>query len=266
MQCPVIGSRDQAVRLLPVCMDKAIAALKRLADRDNVAMSDLAAAYYVRAATKDKPEDYLNAYDAAEHAVNATPRPEWAEGNRAVIEKALGLEKIEIASFDADEPKSVARYPASALLFLENELLPGRIPEARRLATQIVQITGDRYPLDEVEACAAAGPALRGKLPTQPLLNNCDAATARHRSMPTQRLQGRPMISGSSTAWSGKPSNAIIPTCRRGYCRHAAMSFCTRVAISFRSTITTGRCVSMNAFTIASELWPRTHDASAFCG
>lgn len=152
-QCPAIGDRDQAVRLLPVCMDKAIAALKGFADRDNIAMSDLAAAYYVRAATKDKPEDYLNAYDAAEHAVNARPRPQWAVENRALIEKALGLDKIEIAAFRADDPKSVAQYPASAQRYLEEELLPHNVVKGRNLAAQLARITGDRLPIDEVEAC-----------------------------------------------------------------------------------------------------------------
>jgi CHAT domain-containing protein len=158
MQCPVIGSRNQAVRLLPVCMDKAIAALKRFADRDNVAISDLAAAYYVRAATQDKPEDYLNAYDAAEHAVNTTPRPEWAEGNLAVIKKALGLKDIEIAAFRPDDPQSVARYPASAQRYLEEELLPRNVAKGRVLATQLARITGDRFSIDEVNACVTGNP------------------------------------------------------------------------------------------------------------
>jgi hypothetical protein len=43
-ECGTIGSRAQAVRLFPVCRDKAIVALKGFADRDNVAMCDLAVA------------------------------------------------------------------------------------------------------------------------------------------------------------------------------------------------------------------------------
>ena len=159
--CPPIGSRQQAVRLFSVCMDQSIGALKALTNRDPVAMSDLAAAYYFRASQQDEPADYLNAYDAAKQAMKQVPRPEWAEGNLKAIEKSLGLDRIEPAVLHPDDPKSIARYPGSALLYLENELLPDRLPEARRLAAELVRITGDRYPLDEVEACAVGGPALK---------------------------------------------------------------------------------------------------------
>jgi len=162
-ECGTIGSREQAVRLFPVCRDKAIGALKGFADRDNVAMCDLAVAYYKRAQIEDKPEDYLNAYDAAKHAMNDKQPPAYAKENLAAIEHMLGFDaKIEHQVFQPGKPESVARYPASALLYLENELLPDRIPEARQLAMQITQVTHDPYPLDAVNACAAAsGPALK---------------------------------------------------------------------------------------------------------
>jgi len=162
-ECGTITSRAHAVRLFPVCMDKAIAALQGVAERDNIAMGDLAVAYYKRAKQRDMPADYLNAYDAAQRAMNALPRPPYAKENLTKIEHALGFDaKIEREVFQPDNLKSVARYPASALHYLETELLPERTQEARRIATQIVQITHDRYPLDEVEACAAAaGPVLK---------------------------------------------------------------------------------------------------------
>ena len=73
------------------CSDAAIAALENLSRTDAAAMSDLAAAYYVRAQREDRPSDLLRAFDAAEHALAASPRSPAARFNYALIEEALGL-------------------------------------------------------------------------------------------------------------------------------------------------------------------------------
>jgi len=168
--CPDISSREQAVKLLPACTDKAIAALEGFADRDPIAMSELAAAYYVRAKRQDKPADLLKAFDAAEQAVAERPQSKEAQANLARIENALAMtaqergeewvpERLAVA-LRANDAKIVARlikpYPASAQHFLEEELLPQNVPQARLLAAQIARITGDRFVTDEVEACSVS--------------------------------------------------------------------------------------------------------------
>jgi len=168
--CPDISSREQAVKLLPACTDKAIAALEGFADRDPIAMSELAAAYYVRAKRQDKPTDLLKAFDAAEHAVADGPRSKAAQANLARIEKALAMtaqergeewvpERLAVA-LRANDAKIVARlikpFPESAQRFLEEELLPQNVAQAKVLAAQLAQLTGDRFVIDEVDAFATS--------------------------------------------------------------------------------------------------------------
>jgi len=62
-ECDDLVTTDaEAVRIVaqqPGCIDSAVAALERLGRGDPDALSDLAAAYYVRAQIKDQPVDLL---------------------------------------------------------------------------------------------------------------------------------------------------------------------------------------------------------------
>lgn len=90
----VIPTRSDATRILrsqPPCTDASVAALERLALRDPAALSDLAAAYALRAQREDRPSDLLNALDSAQHAVAALPKSAVAQFNRALIEETVGL-------------------------------------------------------------------------------------------------------------------------------------------------------------------------------
>lgn len=80
---------DQAVRMLaedPDCTDEAVEALQRISGGVPAALSDLAAAYYIRAQQEDRASDLLRGYDA----VHAAPDSPEARYNRAIIEEALG--------------------------------------------------------------------------------------------------------------------------------------------------------------------------------
>ena len=54
-------------------------------------MSDVAAAYYVRAQRDDRPSDFLKALEVADQAVAVTPNLPAAHFNRALAQEALGL-------------------------------------------------------------------------------------------------------------------------------------------------------------------------------
>jgi CHAT domain-containing protein/tetratricopeptide (TPR) repeat protein len=103
-ECDEIITTDaQAVRILgtqPSCTDSAIAALERLSRTDPIAMSDLAAAYYLRAQRQDQPSDLLRSLQAAEHAVAANPKSPGARFNRALTQEAVGLTAEAIASWN----------------------------------------------------------------------------------------------------------------------------------------------------------------------
>jgi CHAT domain-containing protein/tetratricopeptide (TPR) repeat protein len=93
--CPdVIETHDDALQVLKTqtrCTGAAITALERFAAADATALSDVAAAYYVRAQREDSPSDFLRALQAAEQAVTVTPRLPAAHFNRALAQEALGL-------------------------------------------------------------------------------------------------------------------------------------------------------------------------------
>jgi CHAT domain-containing protein len=94
-RCDVIGSRDEADAMLVSrrqCTDAAIAALQSFSRVDGAALSDLAAAYYVRAQRNDDPADLLRAFDAGRRAVALTPRPPGAQFNLALVLEALSLD------------------------------------------------------------------------------------------------------------------------------------------------------------------------------
>lgn len=86
-----------AARAIGACPDEAIAVLQDATDA--VSRAHLAAALYVRAARKNRPQDLLPAHDAATRAAAMTSRPRAALFNRALIEEALGLREQAIASW-----------------------------------------------------------------------------------------------------------------------------------------------------------------------
>ena len=99
----IIDSHVEALRILsfqPRCTDAAIDALERFARTDAGAMSDVAAAYYVRAQRKDQPSDFLLALEAADQAIAAAPELPAARFNRALALEALGLTEEAIAAWD----------------------------------------------------------------------------------------------------------------------------------------------------------------------
>lgn len=119
-----VASAAEADRLLvsqPMCTDAAIAALETLSRAVPDAMSDLAAAYYVRAQRTDNPGDLLRAFDAARQAVAMNPRPRGAQFNYALILEALSLnaealEAWSAAAAEGGEWGSEARTRRAALL------------------------------------------------------------------------------------------------------------------------------------------------------
>jgi CHAT domain-containing protein len=223
---------EEAVRALvtrPDCTDTVVAKLELLAGRngqDGALLSDLSAAYHIRAQRRDRPSDLLRALDMAERAVAAAPALREAIFNRALAQESLGLDADARASWeefgridetpwgteagerrrrleraasvaaatqwsmhqqrladgvttkDADAvAQMITPYPAAAQRFVEEDVLPlwaeavkkGRADEARRqlevatvIATQLAQVTPDRYLLDVVNRIhASRGASLR---------------------------------------------------------------------------------------------------------
>ncbi|MBV8515978.1 MAG: CHAT domain-containing protein [Acidobacteria bacterium] len=267
--CRPIRTEQQAVSVAiaqTACSDAGIAALKNFADRDATAMSDLAAAYYIRAQRQNRPADYLNAFDAAFHAANAIPPPAAARFNLALCEEALGLTTDAMAIFGAlqnedatsrerlrrlqqqrDEQWSprwlhaalragdrraveriVRLHPSSALLYMEDELLPDQLPYARTLADAWTRITGNHYARDEIAAVASANPAQRaalkagyaalrdGRITTFPGINTYYAA-----AVPQLQLGGSPaaLYARGGLAFSKKDVAAIEAMRRETHAR-----------------------------------------------
>lgn len=102
--CPeIINSRDEALQVLvsrPHCTDNAIAHLEALASADPGALSDVAAAYYLRAHREDRRSDLLAALETAERAVKAAPENPAAQFNLALIQENAGLYDAAIGSWE----------------------------------------------------------------------------------------------------------------------------------------------------------------------
>lgn len=99
----IIDTHTQALRVLsfqPRCTDLAIRALERFARTDAAAMSDVAAAYYVRAQRDDQPSDFLRSLHAADQALIAAPGLAAARFNRALALEALGLSEDAIQAWE----------------------------------------------------------------------------------------------------------------------------------------------------------------------
>jgi CHAT domain-containing protein len=100
-----MSTMTEAVRVLayvPVCTDAAVAKLEAISEsrRDAVVLSNLSAAYYVRAQRKDQLSDFVRALSSADAAVKVSPSPE-AMFNRALAEEMLGLSLDATASWNA---------------------------------------------------------------------------------------------------------------------------------------------------------------------
>lgn len=82
------------------CYSKAIRNLERLASTDPRLLSDLSAAYLVRAQAHDDATALLPAFEHAQKAVEHTPRSSVARFNLALAQEALGLDEDAIQSWD----------------------------------------------------------------------------------------------------------------------------------------------------------------------
>jgi CHAT domain-containing protein len=165
-----LASASAAARLIAsqrACTDAAIAALETFSRRNPVVMSDLAAAYYVRAQRQDQPLDLLRAFDAAENAVAAAPRSPEARFNAALIAEALGLSDEAIASWTQflaiddsewavearqhlDRLRRAPSVTAAAQWSRLRPQLSGKTPGQLERLIAPFQMTGEKYLEDEL--------------------------------------------------------------------------------------------------------------------
>lgn len=113
----IVTTHEEALRILslqPACTDAAIAALERFARTDAGAMSDVAAAYTIRAQREDRTSDFLRAFEAADQAVVAAPELPAARFNRALIQEALGFSAAAMASWDEVRKDASPAWAAEA--------------------------------------------------------------------------------------------------------------------------------------------------------
>jgi CHAT domain-containing protein len=105
-ECESVNTQIDAIKVLPQphqCIEAAVATLKKLTDGRQAtasAMSDLAAAYIVRAQRKHRPSDFVRALDAADRAVKLAPRDSASRFNQALALEALGFDEEAISSWD----------------------------------------------------------------------------------------------------------------------------------------------------------------------
>jgi CHAT domain-containing protein len=83
----------QAVASRSPCLDRAIRYLQKASRQNTSALTDLAAAYYVRAQGDDRVLDLLRALNAAEEAAALRPVPPGAYFNLGLILQSLGLNR-----------------------------------------------------------------------------------------------------------------------------------------------------------------------------
>jgi CHAT domain-containing protein len=93
----------EVLAYLPHCTDAAVEKLAALAAPldDAATISDLAAAYYVRAHRNDQPSDLVRALDAADTALRLAPNLGAARFNHALALEALGFTDGAITSWDS---------------------------------------------------------------------------------------------------------------------------------------------------------------------
>jgi CHAT domain-containing protein len=101
----MIGNREETVRVLvsvPRCTDTAVRRLKVLAaERPSPkVLSDLSAAYALRAERGSHPSDLLRSLDSAETALASSPKLAEAQFNRALALEQLGLPNEAMEQWD----------------------------------------------------------------------------------------------------------------------------------------------------------------------
>lgn len=144
-ECESVNTQIDAVRVLPrphQCIEAAVATLKKLADgRQATAsvMSDLAAAYIVRAQRKHRPSDFVRALDATDRAVKLAPRAPATRFNQALALEALGFDEDALSSWEylrqADAPGWVTEATAHRDRLMKRRLqqIATRWPENLKL-------------------------------------------------------------------------------------------------------------------------------------
>lgn len=128
--CPeILSTHAEALQVLVSqrhCTDNAIARLQAFAAVDPGALSDVAAAYYLRAWREDHLSDLLAALETAQRAVDAMPENPAAQFNLALIQESVGLYDAAIATWEAlvrNDPSAWAGEARQHLAHL-------RIPDA----------------------------------------------------------------------------------------------------------------------------------------
>ena len=152
-ECESVNTQIDAVRVLPKphrCIEAAVATLKKLADgRQATAsvISDLAAAYIIRAQRKERPSDFVRALDAADRAVKLTPGAPAIRFNQALALEALGFDDDAISSWE----------------YLQQKDAPGWVTEAAahrdRLRKRRSQLTATQWSDDNVKQLPIAAAA-----------------------------------------------------------------------------------------------------------
>jgi CHAT domain-containing protein len=112
-----VVSRAEAVSMLAEtsCTDEAITALERFARQDNLALSDLGAAYYTRAQRDAaRGSDLLASLQASEAALAIMPDLPSARFNRALALEALGFTDDAVAAWGTIERLDAAPWRREA--------------------------------------------------------------------------------------------------------------------------------------------------------
>ena len=141
----------------PLCADAVIDRLEAHAGEhpDEKALSDLSAAYYVRAQRDDEPTDLLRSLDAAMQALERSPRLPEALFNRALAQEALGFNSAAAASWDAFRRLDHSQWAAEAA------------EHRRQLSKRIVVTAATQWELNRQRISDALD---RGDLTTVPSL------------------------------------------------------------------------------------------------
>ena len=152
-----------AVQLLaeePDCTDEAVEALRRISQGEPRAFSDLGVAYYLRARRQERPSDLLRAYDA----LHAAPDSPEAHVNRALVEKAMGVQPSpadpvaqwaagRAAALQSRDVETAAKllepFPGLAQVYFEDHLPAGN---AETFAEALYRNTNDPLARDVVRA------------------------------------------------------------------------------------------------------------------
>lgn len=151
----------QAMVSRQVCVDAAIDRLSALAGerRDAGVVSDLAAAYYVRAQRDDQPSDLLRSLEAAEQAVSMNATLPAARFNLALAQQSLGFSdaardswkraaRLEQSPWAAEAAERANEIERAALRRAATtwSLNERRLAEAESLGAETVQALVKPYP------------------------------------------------------------------------------------------------------------------------